>query len=117
MEELPIQVWRPDHTLQNITITDSPYYRSLQTNDPAIFLAYQRAMRGLASAPSEISWDQFLDLRNDVADNGLRDTGEPITLNDEGQLDGHHRLAILCHLYGPRAEVRLANGVVTFPAK
>ena len=116
LEELPIHVWLSNSSAKITTITDSPYYISLNENNPAVFLAYQEAMRGLPMASSEISWGQFLDLRNDIADNGLRDNQPPITFGDFGQTDGHHRLAILCHLYGPQVEVLISSGVATFPA-
>jgi hypothetical protein len=116
LEDLPMHAWAPGHTLKNITITESPYYIALEENDPASFLAYQEIMHGLPSAPYEITWSQFLDLRDDVAENGLRSEGSPIIFAGDGQIDGHHRLAILCHLYGPRAQVDVSHGVVTFPA-
>ena len=68
-----MHVWCSDQTTKNIIITESPYYIALNENNPAVFLAYQETMRGLPSAASEISWDQFLDLRNDIAEHGLRD--------------------------------------------
>jgi hypothetical protein len=112
-----MHAWSDGHTLRDISILDSPYYVALEQNDPAVFLAYQEVMRGLPSAPFEISWEQFLDLRDDIARNGLRDLGDPIRFRNNGQVDGHHRLAILCHLYGPQSEVLVANGVVTFPVR
>src|ERR1043166_1609540 len=115
LEELPIHIWMSTSTAAIIKITESPYYISLNKTDPAAFLAYQATMRGTPKAQFEITWDQFLDLRNDIADNGLRDTEAPITVGDKGQIDGHHRLAILCHLYGPQAEVLISDGEVTFP--
>jgi hypothetical protein len=115
LEELPIHVWTSNSTATITTITESPYYISLNENNPAAFLAYQATMRGSPKACFEITWDQFLDLRNDIADNGLRDTDAPIVFGDHGQIDGHHRLAILCHLYGPQAEVLISSGVATFP--
>lgn len=113
--DLPMHVWVDGHTLKSIGIAESPYYIALETNDPGVFTAYQEVMRGLPSAPSEISWRQFLDLRNDIAAHGLRDHADPITFWDDGQVDGHHRLAILCNLHGPQAEVLVVDGVVTFP--
>jgi hypothetical protein len=115
LDELPIHVWLSDQSEKITRITESPYYVSLIDDDPAIFYAYHDAMRGLPSVSSEISWDQFLDLRDDIASNGLRDTQTPIRFGDRGQLDGHHRLAILCHLYGPQTEVFISGGVAVFP--
>lgn len=115
LEDLPIHVWTSSSTAALTSITESPYYVSLNENDPAAFLAYQETMRGTPKACCEITWDQFLDLRNDIADNGLRDVNAPIVIGDRGQIDGHHRLAILCHLYGPQAEVLISSGVATFP--
>jgi hypothetical protein len=116
LEELPIHVYLTNNTAKIAKITESPYYLSLNENNPAIFLAYQETMRGLPTARSEISWDQFLDLTSDIADNGLQNTGAPIRFGDFGQIDGHHRLAILCDLYGPQAKVLISSGVATFPA-
>jgi hypothetical protein len=115
--DLPMHAWSAGHVLSSISILESPYYMALERNDPAIFFAYQEVMRGLPSAPSEISWEQFLDLRDDIARHGLRDLDDPIMFRNNGQVDGHHRLAILCHLHGPGAEVLVADGVVTFPAR
>jgi hypothetical protein len=117
LADLPMHAWSDGHTLRDITILDSPYYVALERNDPAVFLAYQEVMRGLPSAPSEITWEQFLDLRDDIARNGLRDLGDPIMFRNNGQVDGHHRLAILCHLHGQGAEVLVADGIVTFPSR
>lgn len=115
LDDLPVHVWLPNRISRITRITQSPYYRSLNENAQEIFVAYQETMRGLPTASSEISWEQFLDLKEDIAHHGLRDTGSPITVTQEGQVDGHHRLAILCYLYGPKTELWITCGVVTHP--
>jgi hypothetical protein len=102
--------------LKRVNIEASPYYIALRQNDPAEFYVYHEAMRALLTASSEISWTQFLDLRDDIASNGLRDLDSPIRVDEGGQSDGHHRLAILGHLYGTEVNVLIDRGVVTFPA-
>ena len=98
------------------SITDHPYYRSLEKKDPSIFLSFYKSREHLPSF-YEYSWEDFVALKESIRLNGWhQDLGTQITICDEGQFDGTHRLSILCHLYGPDALVMIMNGKVLFPA-
>jgi len=94
------------------SITAHPYFRSLDENDPSIFLDYYKSREHLPNF-IEYSWENFLALKEKMRLDGWHpNSGPPIIVNDWGQLDGTHRLSILCHLYGPDTLTIIIDGKV-----
>ena len=115
LRDLPFAFYNCDTKPFLISITDHPYYRSLDENDPSIFLSYYKSREHLSNF-GEYSWENFLALKEKIRLDGWHsDLGPPITVRDGGQLDGTHRLSILCHLYGPDSLVMIIDGNITFP--
>ena len=84
-------------------------------SDPSIFLSYYKCRAHLPEF-TEYSWEDFLALKEKIRQDGWHpDLGPPITVRDTGQLDGTHRLSILCHLHGPDTLVMIIDGKITFP--
>jgi len=96
------------------SITDHPYFRSLDENDPSIFLSFYKSREHLPGF-GEYSWENFLALKEKIRFDGWHpNSGSPIIVSDWGQLDGTHRLSILCHLYGPDTSVMIIDGKIIF---
>ena len=115
LRDLPFIFYNCDCQPRLGSITDHPYYRSLDANDPSIFLSYYKCRAHLPEF-TEYSWEDFLALKEKIYQDGWHpDLGPPITVRDTGQLDGTHRLSILCHLYGPDTLVMIIDGKITFP--
>jgi len=117
LRDLPFAFYNCDTQACIVSITDHPYYRSLDENDPSIFLSYckSKSRESLANI-GEYSWEAFLALKEKIRLDGWHpDLGSPITVRDCGQLDGTHRLSILCHLHGPDTHVMIIDGNITYP--
>jgi outer membrane murein-binding lipoprotein Lpp len=115
LRDLPFVFYNCDTQPYAVSITDHPYYRSLEENDPSIFLSYYKIREHL-SGFCEYSWEAFLALKEKIRLDGWQPgLGPPITVRDIGQLDGTHRLSILCHLHGPDTLVMIIDGIITYP--
>ena len=115
LRDLPFIFYNCDGQPIIVSIIDHPYYRSLNEKDPSIFLSYYKCREHLANF-GEYSWENFLALKEKIRQDGWHpDLGPPITVRDTGQLDGTHRLSILCHLHGPDVPVMIIDGKITFP--
>ena len=115
LRDIPFAFYNCDSLPFAASITDHPYYRSLDQNDPSIFLSYYKSREHLPNF-GEYSWENFLALKEKIRLDGWdSDLGPPITVRDGRQLDGTHHLSILCHLHGPDALVMIIDGNITFP--
>jgi hypothetical protein len=95
-----------------ISIEKHPYYLSLLNNDMELFNSFYQERQHLEGF-FEHSWDDFLNLKKSIQSLGFQiELGPPMTISEKGQLDGTHRLAILCYLYGPSLRVLLRKGVI-----
>ena len=116
LRDLPFAFYNCDSQPYIGSITDHPYYRSLDENDPSIFLTYYKSREHSLNF-IEYSWENFVALKEKIRLDGWHpNLGPPITVRDAGQEDGTHRLCILCYLYGPDATVMIVDGNLTFPA-
>ena len=114
-KDLPFSIYRSTFTSQTIQFIENPYFQSLRDNNPSIFNAYYQLQHGDPNR-SEYSWDKFVALKEKIRLEGWQpNLGADIVIRDFGQLDGAHRMSILCHLYGSDAEVLIANGRFNFP--
>ena len=114
-KDLPFFIYRSAFSGKTIQFIENPYFQSLCDNNPIIFNAYCQLQHGDPDR-SEYSWDKFVALKEKIRLEGWRpNLGANIVIMDFGQLDGAHRLSILCHLYGPDAEVLITNGEFHFP--
>ena len=86
-------------------LSESPFFLTLKNKDKKIFQDYYNILTD-DSRPSgawnrdELPYEGFMDLYEDVKENGIRDIST-ITINkniDRTIGDGQHRLAILLHL-------------------
>jgi FkbM family methyltransferase len=117
--DLPIARWIDSETIIIGSIKDSPYYKALQAGSDEEFKKYHTVMQNLSSFDAEINWDDFIKLKNDIACRGFKDANAingypPIYITDQhGQEDGHHRLAIIAHLYGLNTSVYIDHGFVS----
>ena len=86
--------------------------------DSDVFYDYHAKFRQSISYENEISWESFLELFNKVKEEGyFNKSKNPIVVTEKiGQVNGHHRLAILAVLHGLHAKVFISNGTVYFPA-
>jgi len=115
LKDLPFLFFNCDTQPYTVSITDHPYYRSLEENDPSIFLSYYKSREHLQNF-GEYSWEAFLAFKEKIRLDGWHpELGPPITVLDGGQSDGTHRLCILCHLYGPDTLVMIIDGIITYP--
>jgi hypothetical protein len=117
LRDLPFALYNCDTQPFLVSITDHPYYRSLEENDPSIFLSHYKGREHLPDfVKNEYSWEGFLALKEKIRLDGWHpDLGPPITVRDGGQLDGTHRLSILCHLHSPDTLVMIIDGNITYP--
>ena len=114
-KDLPFSIYRSAFSNQTIPLIENPYFLSLSDNNPSIFNAYYQLQQSDPNR-SECSWNEFLALKEKIRLEGWQpNLGADIVIKDFGQLDGAHRLSILCHLYGPDAEVLIDNGKFNFP--
>jgi hypothetical protein len=95
-----------------ISIEKHPYYLSLINNNREIFNNFYQERQHLEGF-FEHSWDDFLNLKKSIQSLGFKfELGPPMTISEKGQLDGTHRLAILCYLHGPRLRLSIRKGVI-----
>lgn len=92
-------------------IVDSPYYQSLKTKNSNLFQQYAR----WTSTPRTNTWSNFISVYHSIKRNGFNSkVGHPVVIIHDRThwqvIDGHHRVAILYHLYGPDAKVLLQDG-------
>jgi len=114
-KDLPFSIYRSAFANETIPLIENPYYLSLSKNNPSIFNAYYQLQQ---TDPNrlEYTWDEFLALKENIRLEGWQpNLGADIVIRNFGQVDGAHRLSILCHLYGPDAEVFIVNGKFNFP--
>ena len=116
LSDVPIGVWQPDGRVKVYSILDSPYFRTLHENSRQPYDSYTLRLDLLGIVHSKLDWSSFLELRNNIAISGWKpEKGPAIFLSNEiGQKDGHHRLAILAHLFGVDAQVELQEGRLIF---
>jgi len=86
-------------------LSESPFFLTLKHKDKKIFQDYHDILTdnsrpGGALNPDELTYEEFMDLYEDVKKNGIRDISTiKIHKNYEHVIaDGQHRLAILLHL-------------------
>ena len=115
LSDLPLSFYISDEQNHVGAIIEHPYFRSLNENDLSIFNDFCQSKQHLPNM-LEYSWEGFLALKQNISIKGwLPQLGSDIIVRDGGQLDGAHRLSILCHLYGPDAQVMIVDGKITFP--
>ena len=115
-KDLPFLIYRSTYTNETIPLIENPYFQSLRDNNPSIFNAYYQLQHADPNRRVDYSWDEFLALKENIRLEGWQpNLGADIVIRNFGQLDGAHRLSILCHLYGPDAEVFIINGKFNFP--
>jgi hypothetical protein len=118
LNDLPIHTWQEGETYTLVKLQNSPYYVSLMSMDSNVFYDYHTKFRQSIGYENEISWESFLELFNKVKEEGyFNKSKNPILVTEKiGQVNGHHRLAILAVLHGLHAKVFISNGTVYFPA-
>jgi len=109
--------------VKSVKYVDSPIYRSLlQLQQPsggggeAIYEDYRLLVKEL-TGNLQRGWTDFLELRTQIADCDFVNSFPPIYVTRTQQLDGHHRLALLLELRGPRAKSLVVDGVVFVPRR
>jgi hypothetical protein len=121
ISDLKFHILQDDGQWRWLPITESAYYKSLRETDPdvarGIFNAYHLLLEKYL-APirpvNEINYGQFLALFVDIAAEGFRFKGNPITF-EQGTLnvtDGQHRLSILYFLHGDEVELKVIDNKV-----
>jgi FkbM family methyltransferase len=118
--DLPIGRWIDAETIIIESISESPFYISLEKNSEECFNSYCLAMKESGQSLNEISWFNFIKLKNDIERDGFKSPSEAngfpaiVVTDQHGQLDGHRRLAIVAHLYGLNTTVWINNGSIAF---
>jgi FkbM family methyltransferase len=116
LSDLPIARWMGHRLIIVGSIYESPYYWALECDDPSIFEGYERLIPPEMRGKGEVkTWNDFIELKKSIKSTGYKSdlNNSPIFLDDErGQVDGHHRLAILAHLLGAESHVQIDNGFI-----
>ena len=104
----------PELRVERVLILLSELYQSIKHNDPERYETYKALAESTGHLVSQPSWDEYLSLQEKIRVEGFGiDVFPPITTTHTlGQLDGAHRLAILCHLRSPDAPVVQVDGEI-----
>ncbi len=105
-----------------IKIDKHPYYQALVENDRS---KYESNVNWFQKMKSSGDWDGFIDLHNEIKNNGIRKTikDDPIQVYKEKEWTcrhGRHRLCILLYLHGENLYIKInKNGhvidIITHP--
>jgi hypothetical protein len=97
--------WLGESRFLKRPLCESPFFLTLAHNDRRVFQDYYNIItddrrNGGAYNPKEINYEGFMDLYEDIKENGIKDTSTiKIHKNYEHIIaDGQHRLAILLYL-------------------
>jgi hypothetical protein len=87
----------------HLPLSQSPFYLCLKHGEKKIFDEYHNILtdatrNGPKCNPKETSYEKFMELYEDIKNNGLKKTFSPQITKEGVITDGQHRLAILYHL-------------------
>ena len=100
-----------------INYRESPIFQSIRNpNGEQIYEDYKGLVER-TTGERQPSWSEFLKMRSQIADGDYINSFPPIFVTEDFQIDGHHRLAILLDLRGPRANTVVVDGVVFVPRR